>query len=492
MTARPATSAASRPRSCIPIATRRSSTARCTSRCTCRSRTATATRATSPPCSRARQPATRTAARAIRRRRRSKRRSTRWKAASPPCASPPAWRRSARSLLCAAARRATTSSPATSCSATRTACSRRSTTHGTPVTFVDATDADNVEARAHARDAARVRRDDRQSAHAGRRPRAHRRALRARGILLRRRQHDDVAVAVPAEGRRRRRSSSTRSPSTSAATATRSAAAVTDTGLFDWTRFPNIADSYKIAEAGAVGHARRCARRACATSAARWPPSRRITSRSARRRWRCGWTRQCANAQALARLPRGASAACAPSTTRACRRIRSTRSRGELFRGFGALLSFELADGVDCFEFLNRLRVVVLSSNLGDNRTLAIPVAHTIFWEMGAGAARRDGHRRFADPRLGRHRGSRRPDRRFRAGARLNDAAESMPSDDWHSVSSRRRSHRDGRQACARRGSNDRVAIAARRATPRRDARRARDDPPVAARSRSESSRPSA
>ena len=48
------------------------------------------------------------------------------------------------------------------------------------------------------------------------------------------------------------------------------------------------------------------------------------------------------------------------------------------------MLSFELADGVDCFEVLNRLRVVVLSSNLGDNRTLAIPVAHTIFWEMGA------------------------------------------------------------------------------------------------------------
>ena len=48
------------------------------------------------------------------------------------------------------------------------------------------------------------------------------------------------------------------------------------------------------------------------------------------------------------------------------------------------LLSFELADGIDCFDFMNRLRIVVLSSNLGDNRTLAIPVAHTIFWEMGA------------------------------------------------------------------------------------------------------------
>jgi cystathionine gamma-synthase len=55
-----------------------------------------------------------------------------------------------------------------------------------------------------------------------------------------------------------------------------------------------------------------------------------------------------------------------------------------LFRGFGALLSFELAADVDLFASLNRLRIVVLSSNLGDNRTLAIPVAHTIFWEMGA------------------------------------------------------------------------------------------------------------
>jgi len=36
------------------------------------------------------------------------------------------------------------------------------------------------------------------------------------------------------------------------------------------------------------------------------------------------------------------------------------------------------------FEFLNRLDVVIKSSNLGDNRTLAIPVAHTIYYEMGA------------------------------------------------------------------------------------------------------------
>jgi O-acetylhomoserine (thiol)-lyase len=32
---------------------------------------------------------------------------------------------------------------------------------------------------------------------------------------------------------------------------------------------------------------------------------------------------------------------------------------------------------------MNSLDIVIASSNLGDNRTLAIPVAHTIYYEMG-------------------------------------------------------------------------------------------------------------
>jgi O-acetylhomoserine (thiol)-lyase len=32
---------------------------------------------------------------------------------------------------------------------------------------------------------------------------------------------------------------------------------------------------------------------------------------------------------------------------------------------------------------LDALEIVIKSSHLGDNRTLAIPVAQTIFWEMG-------------------------------------------------------------------------------------------------------------
>ena len=62
----------------------------------------------------------------------------------------------------------------------------------------------------------------------------------------------------------------------------------------------------------------------------------------------------------------------------------STPESGNLFRKYGAIFSVELADELDCFEFLNRMNTVVSSSNLGDNRSLGIPVAHTIFHEMGA------------------------------------------------------------------------------------------------------------
>jgi len=92
--------------------------------------------------------------------------------------------------------------------------------------------------------------------------------------------------------------------------------------------------------------------------------------------------RQCANAQALAEYlishPK-VSAVYYPGLP-----IHPEYHRAQsLFRAPGALLSFELAEGHDALAVLNRLRLVVLSSNLGDNRTLAIPVAQTIYWEMG-------------------------------------------------------------------------------------------------------------
>ena len=69
-----------------------------------------------------------------------------------------------------------------------------------------------------------------------------------------------------------------------------------------------------------------------------------------------------------------------PSLKSHAQHDRATR----LFRHPGALLSFELDPREDLFAFCDRLQLAVNSTNLGDNRTLIIPVAHTIYFEMGA------------------------------------------------------------------------------------------------------------
>ncbi len=53
------------------------------------------------------------------------------------------------------------------------------------------------------------------------------------------------------------------------------------------------------------------------------------------------------------------------------------------FKYPGAILSFDLVDSIDCLAFINQLKVILCSTHLGDNRTLAIPVAPTIYYEMG-------------------------------------------------------------------------------------------------------------
>jgi O-acetylhomoserine (thiol)-lyase len=157
---------------------------------------------------------------------------------------------------------------------------------------------------------------------------------------------------------------------------------VTDTGQFDWARYPNIADSYKGAKPqlwGITQIRKKGLRDWGGTLAAEQAHHLAVGAETLALRMQ----RACANAQVLAEsLERDARvrAVYYPGLASHPQHARAL----SLFGAGGALLSFELDPAIDCFDFLNRLRVVVLSSNLGDNRTLAIPVAHTIFYEMGA------------------------------------------------------------------------------------------------------------
>jgi O-acetylhomoserine (thiol)-lyase len=53
------------------------------------------------------------------------------------------------------------------------------------------------------------------------------------------------------------------------------------------------------------------------------------------------------------------------------------------FKAGSWLLAFEVGDESACLKFINRLKLPVVATGLGDNRSLIIPVAPTIFWEMG-------------------------------------------------------------------------------------------------------------
>ena len=157
--------------------------------------------------------------------------------------------------------------------------------------------------------------------------------------------------------------------------------AVTDTGLYDWSTYPNIYDSYKKGDSakwGVLQIRKKGLRDVGATLAAEAAHHLAVGAETLALRME----RTCANALALARYleahPR-VSRVHYPGLESHPQHERATT----LFRASSGLFSFELADGIDCFDFLNRLQVVVSSSNLGDNRTLAIPVAHTIYFEMG-------------------------------------------------------------------------------------------------------------
>lgn len=158
--------------------------------------------------------------------------------------------------------------------------------------------------------------------------------------------------------------------------------AVTDTGLFDWSSYPNINDVYRKGNAanwGLTQIKKKGLRDMGATLSS--DAAHRIAVGSETLALRMG--KACDNAlalsKALAQNPL-VSRVTYPGLPDHPQHERAKR----LFGGrYGALMAVELADNVDLFAFMNRLKVFVLATHLGDNRTLVLPVAHTIYYEMG-------------------------------------------------------------------------------------------------------------
>lgn len=158
--------------------------------------------------------------------------------------------------------------------------------------------------------------------------------------------------------------------------------AVTDTGLFDWSAYPNIADVYRSGKPqgwGLTQIKKKGLRDMGATLSS--DAAHRIAAGAETLALRMG--RACDNALALARALSGhprVARVTYPGLEQHPQHERANR----LFGGrYGALMAVELNADVDLFAFMNRLQVFVLATHLGDNRSLMLPVAHTIYYEMG-------------------------------------------------------------------------------------------------------------
>lgn len=158
--------------------------------------------------------------------------------------------------------------------------------------------------------------------------------------------------------------------------------AVTEMGLFDWASFPNLHEAYKTGKPVLWG-LNQIRKKGLRDFGASLAPEAAHHVAVGAETLALRLDRQCNSSQVLAEL-----LAEHPKVRRVYYpglpdHPQHALAR-ELFRRPGGLFGFELDPAIDVFEFLNRLDVVIKSSNLGDNRTLAIPVAHTIYFEMGA------------------------------------------------------------------------------------------------------------
>ncbi len=157
---------------------------------------------------------------------------------------------------------------------------------------------------------------------------------------------------------------------------------LTDTGLFDWNRYPNIAETYKRFETKQWGMAQLRAKALRDFGASLGPEAAHHLAVGAET-IALRLERQSASALALASmLAKDARVAAVyyPGLIQHPQHAIASK----LFKTYGGLFSFELKARLDCFDYINHLQLAIPSSNLGDTRTLIIPVAHTIYHEMGA------------------------------------------------------------------------------------------------------------
>lgn len=159
------------------------------------------------------------------------------------------------------------------------------------------------------------------------------------------------------------------------------AGAVVDTGLFDWSQYVNILESFSQLDpsAQALTQIKKKGLRdlgGCLSSDSAHLIAVGAETMGLR------MDRACSNAMALAEYL-DAHPKIAKVYYPGLKQHPQHQRANEYFKHFGAIISFDPIESIDPVALLRELDLVISATHLGDNRTLALPVAQTIFFEMG-------------------------------------------------------------------------------------------------------------
>ena len=156
---------------------------------------------------------------------------------------------------------------------------------------------------------------------------------------------------------------------------------VTDTGLFDWSGYPNIFAAYRQGDPRGWGLQqlrKKGLRDMGGTLSSEQAHRISVGAETLALRVRQSST----TALALARWLEAHPKVGAVHYPFLASHPQHERARAWFAAG-SWLLSFELRDPSTLVEVINRLQLPIKATGLGDTRTLVIPVAPTIFWEAG-------------------------------------------------------------------------------------------------------------
>lgn len=157
---------------------------------------------------------------------------------------------------------------------------------------------------------------------------------------------------------------------------------VTDTGLFDWSGYPNINEAYRKGDArqwGLMQIRKKGLRDMGGTLSSQH--AHLISTGAETLTLRLAQTS--ATAMALAQFLESHPAIAKVHYPMLPSHPQHAMAKKH-FKAGSWLMSFELRDASACLDVINRLQLPVKATGLADNRTLIIPVAPTIFWEAGA------------------------------------------------------------------------------------------------------------